>query len=50
MEPEPPPRASDKVLNPQEMKPFDSQEAEEGSITIIKPTKVVYGNMIIIKA
>jgi hypothetical protein len=45
------PRASAEVVHPQEMAPFhvaeviDPQEAEEISITIVKPTKVVCGNI-----
>jgi hypothetical protein len=44
------PRASAEVVHPQEMEPFalaevtDTQEAEEILITIVKPTKVIYGN------
>jgi hypothetical protein len=44
------PRASAEVVHPQEMEPFDMaeiidpQEAEESSITIVKPTKVIYWN------
>jgi hypothetical protein len=42
------PRASAEVVHPQEMEPFavaeviDPREAEESSITIVKPTKVIY--------
>jgi hypothetical protein len=42
---------SAEVVHPQEMEPFfvaeviDPQEAEESSITIVKPTKVIYGNI-----
>jgi hypothetical protein len=45
------PRARAEVVHPQEMEPFDvadvidRQEAEEISITIVKPTKVIYGNI-----
>jgi hypothetical protein len=44
-------RASTEVVHPQEMEPFDvvdiidPQEAEERSIIIVKPTKVIYGNI-----
>jgi hypothetical protein len=43
--------ASTEVVHPQEMEPFavakviDPQEAEEISITIAKPTKVIYANI-----
>jgi hypothetical protein len=43
--------ASAEVVRPQEMEPFsvaeviDPQETEESSITIVKPTKVIYGNI-----
>jgi hypothetical protein len=39
------------VVHPQEMEPFvvaeviDPQETEESSITIVKPRKVIYGNI-----
>jgi hypothetical protein len=47
------PHASAEVVHHQEMEPFyvavaeviDPQEAEESSITILKPTKVIYGNI-----
>jgi hypothetical protein len=45
------PHASAEVVHPQEMDPFvvaeviDLQEAEEISITIVKPTKSIYGNI-----
>jgi hypothetical protein len=45
------PHASADVVHPQEIEPFavteaiDPQEAEESSITIVKPTKVIYGNI-----
>jgi hypothetical protein len=45
------PHASTEVVHPQEMGPFavteviNPQEAEERSITIVKPTKVIYGNL-----
>jgi hypothetical protein len=45
------PHASAEVVHPQEMDPFDVEEvidpreAEESSITILKPTKVIYGNI-----
>jgi hypothetical protein len=41
--------ASAEVVHPQDMEPFavaeiiDPQETEESSITIVKPTKVIYG-------
>jgi hypothetical protein len=47
------PHASAEVIHPREMEHFavaeviDPQEAEESSITIVKPTKVIYGNIII---
>jgi hypothetical protein len=45
------PHASAEVVHTQDMEPFamaeviDPQEAEERSITIVKPTKVIYGNI-----
>jgi hypothetical protein len=45
------PHESAEVVHNQEMEPFyvaeviDTQEAEEISITIVKPTKVIYGNI-----
>jgi hypothetical protein len=45
------PHASAEIAHPQEMEPFamaeiiDPQEAEESSINIVKPTKVIYGNI-----
>jgi hypothetical protein len=45
------PHASADVVHPQDIEPFsvaeviDPQEAEEISITIMKPTKVIYGNI-----
>jgi hypothetical protein len=45
------PHASAELVHPQEMEPFsveeviDPREAEEISITIVKPTKVIYGNI-----
>jgi hypothetical protein len=45
------PHASAEVVHHQEMKPFavkeviDPQEAEESCITIVKPKKVIYGNI-----
>jgi hypothetical protein len=45
------PRVSAEVVHPQEMEHFavaeviDPQEAEESSITIVKPTKIIYGNI-----
>jgi hypothetical protein len=45
------PHASTEVVHPQEMEPFAvaeviyPREAEESSITIVKPTKVIYGNI-----
>jgi hypothetical protein len=44
------PHASAEVVHPHEMEPFaaaeviDPQDAEESSITIVKPTKVIYAN------
>jgi hypothetical protein len=43
--------ASAEVVHPQEMEYFavaeviDPQEAKESSVTIVKPTKVIYGNI-----
>jgi hypothetical protein len=45
------PHASAEVVHPQEMEPFavaeviEPQEADEISITIVRPTKVIYGNI-----
>jgi hypothetical protein len=45
------PHASAEVVHPQEMEYFavaeviDPQEAEEIPVTIVKPTKVIYGNI-----
>jgi hypothetical protein len=45
------PHAIAEVVHPQEMEPFavveviDPQQAEESSITILKPTKAIYGNI-----
>jgi hypothetical protein len=42
---------SAEVVHPQEMKPFDvaevidPQATEESSITIVKPKKIIYGNI-----
>jgi hypothetical protein len=47
------PHSNAEVLHPQEMEPFamaeviDPQEAEDSSITIVKPTKFIYGSIII---
>jgi hypothetical protein len=45
------PHASAEVVHPQEMEPFDvaevidPQDTEESSITIVKPTKFIHGNI-----
>jgi hypothetical protein len=45
------PYASVEVVHLQEMEPFavaniiDPQEAEENTITIVKPSKVIYGHI-----